>query len=112
MTKGPSSAAGRRCAHDVDMAPDFCTGIHSSVSRLPFDFWRRLKARQKDATNFARENTALVNAEWWQKLRILKTEELKRSLGVTHELVLLQIDRQKSRLKVMQNCILELLYLL
>ena len=50
-----------------------------------------------------------MNAEWRQKLRTLKTEELKRSLGVTQELALLQIDRQKSRLKVKQNCILELL---
>lgn len=41
-----------------------------------------------------------MHADWRRKLRTLKTDELRRSLGVTQELYRNETGRQQQRLKV------------
>lgn len=66
----------------------------------------RLQQRQRDGEKYAKENAALIHGKWRRKLRLLKTEELKRSLGVTQELYRNELARQQQRIQVLKSFVL------
>lgn len=96
----PSAPCHLSIAHSNHTKCRFRALQFCSLSKSDYTLICRLEKRQHDAEKHAATNAGLLQAEWRQKLRLLKSDELKRRLETTKELYSLEVDRQRQNVQV------------